>query len=84
MTSANVTQYTIRKINTKEEVGEHRQHHYCKSHWEDLLKFTPLEEHEIHSWGLDEEEEEWHDTDDNNDDLWYNLKDFLLARKIIK
>ena len=60
MTSANVTEYTIRDLSGK-EVGRHSQHHYCKSHWGDLLKYTPEENFTIQAWGLDEEEELWED-----------------------
>jgi hypothetical protein len=31
MTSANVTEYSIIKKSTGEVVGNHRQHHYCKT-----------------------------------------------------
>lgn len=58
MTSANVTEYRIEDLSGK-EVGSHSQHHYCKTHWGDLLKFTPPENFTITPHGLDEEEEEW-------------------------
>lgn len=59
MTSANVTEYTIFKDGVK--VGEHRQHCYCKTHWEKLLVFQPPEAHTIQAHGYDEEEEYWED-----------------------
>jgi hypothetical protein len=47
------------------KVGQHSQHHYCKTHWGDLLKFTPPENYTITAYGLDEEEEEWEDEPKN-------------------
>ena len=61
MTSANVTEYRIESLHTGKEVGTHSQHHYCKTHWGDLLKFLPPEDFTITPHGLDEEEEEWED-----------------------
>jgi hypothetical protein len=58
MTSANVTEYRIEDLAGK-TVGSHSQHCYCKTHWGDLLKFTPAENFIITPHGLDEEEEEW-------------------------
>lgn len=60
MTSANVTEYRIEDL-TGKVVGRHSQHAYCKTHWGDLLKFTPPENFTITPHGLDEEEEEWED-----------------------
>lgn len=60
MTSANVTNYRIEDLSGK-EMGTHSQHHYCNTHWGDLLKFTPPENYTITAYGLDEEEEEWED-----------------------
>lgn len=68
MTSANVIEYTI--THNGEEVGSHSENVMCRSHFEDLLKFVPLEEHFITSWGYDEEEEQWSDEP-------ANLLDFL-------
>ena len=59
MTSANVTEYRIESLHTGKEVGIHSQHALCKTHWGDLLKFTPPEDFTITAHGLDEEEEEW-------------------------
>jgi hypothetical protein len=61
MTSANVTQYRIERSIDGQlvTVGNHYQSHLCKTRWEELLKFTPLEDHLITPYGLDEEEEEW-------------------------
>ena len=81
MTSANVTEYWIRN-KYKERVGTHSQHHFCKTKWEKLLQFQPLEDHEIHAWGLDEEEEEWHTEDEEYNLVWHNLRDFLLVNRI--
>ncbi len=69
MTSANVTEYTIRDLDGK-KVGTHSQHAYCKTKWEKLLVFTPPENFTITPWGYDEEEEEWEGEEKN-------LKDFL-------
>jgi len=54
MTSANVTIYVIRKGG--KIVGEHSQHSYCETHWEDLFKFQPLTDHTIQWTWLDEHE----------------------------
>lgn len=59
MTSANVVEYRIfdKKDN---EVGGHRQHLMCKSHWEDLLvKYCPAGDFKIQAFGYDEEDEYW-------------------------
>lgn len=69
MTSANVTEYTIKDLSGN-KVGEHQQHYYCKTHWGDLLKFTPEENFTIQAWGYDEEEELWQKEE-------INLKTFL-------
>lgn len=60
MTSANVTEYRIEDLHGN-VVGTHSQHCYCKTHWGDLLKFTPPENYTITAHGLDEEEEVWED-----------------------
>jgi hypothetical protein len=73
MTSANVTEYTIYDKETGEEVGTHSQHWYCKTKWENLLKFQPLENYEILTWWYDEEEE-------YNEGETVNLKDFVEKR----
>jgi hypothetical protein len=75
MTSANVTNFRIRRKDTKVAVGIHRQHAYCKPRWQELLKYQPLTDFEIQPWGLDEEEEEW-------EDQWHNLRDFLLVCRV--
>jgi hypothetical protein len=56
-TSANVTVYVIYKNGVK--VGEHSQHHYCKTRWFELLKFEPVDEHTI-QWTWEDENEELH------------------------
>ncbi|HKZ43108.1 MAG TPA: hypothetical protein VJ044_19270 [Candidatus Hodarchaeales archaeon] len=57
MTSANVIEYRIKKDG--KEVGHHRENVMCTQHFEELVKFAPLEEHTITSYGYDEEEEYW-------------------------
>lgn len=69
MTSANVTNYTIRNLKG-EKVGKYQQHCYCKSKHSEILKFTPFEDYTIQTSGLDEEEEYW-------EGKVYNLRDFL-------
>lgn len=62
MTSANVTEYRIIKKETGEIAGHHRQHHYCKTRWDELVrKYYPLEDYQIQPYGYDEEEEPWED-----------------------
>jgi len=58
MTSANVTEYRIEDLSGN-QVGSHYQSCLCKTHWGDLLKFTPAEKFTITPHGLDEDEEEW-------------------------
>jgi len=60
MTSANVVEYRIEDLNGK-KVGEHYQSLLCKTHWGDLLKFTPPENFTITAHGEDEDEVEWED-----------------------
>jgi len=72
MTSANVTEYNIIYKSTGEIVGHHRQHHYCKTNWTDLLvKYTPIEKYLIQAFWYDEEEE-------YNEDEPEPLYDFLV------
>lgn len=73
MTSANVVEYTI--FNGEDEVGHYRQHMMCKSHYSELLQYTPLDQHTILAWGYDEEEEYW------SDEKPENLKTFLMKMK---
>lgn len=69
MTSANVTIYYIyNKSGTV--VGKHYQNHLCKTHWEDLNKFSPPEDYFIQATWEDEEE-------DYYEGGKINLKDFL-------
>jgi hypothetical protein len=63
MTSANVIEYTILK--NEKQVGSHRENVMCQSHYEELLKFEPLKEHTIVSYGYDEEEELWENEPEN-------------------
>lgn len=58
MTSNNVTYFRIEDLSGK-VVGEHRQHCYCKTHWDDLLVFTPPENYQIIQHGFigDDDEE---------------------------
>ncbi len=76
MTSANTVHYTIRDYSGK-IVGEHSWNFYCKTRWEELLRFSPPENFEIQQWGYDEEEEYWEEEP-------RNLREFLLATKTIK
>ena len=64
MTSANVIEYTIYK--NGEEVGSFRKHLMTTYPlYSDLLKYQPLNEHEILAWGYDEDEEYWEDEPQN-------------------
>lgn len=69
-TSANVIEYRVMTLDGR-NVGLHRQHLLCKEHWEDLIKFQPLENHTIQAYGYDEEDEYW-----ESEDI-HNLKEFL-------
>jgi hypothetical protein len=55
MTSANVTNYTIRN-EEGEIVGTHRQHALCHTRWHRLWKFTPWTKHTITAHWEDEHE----------------------------
>jgi len=72
MTSANVTNYRIEK--NGKEVGNHRQHHMCHTHWHRLYKFMPHSQYTITAWWLDEEEE-YHESEPQN------LMNFLRERQ---
>tara|TARA_R110000772_G_scaffold95789_1_gene194131 strand:- start:4726 stop:4986 length:261 start_codon:yes stop_codon:yes gene_type:complete len=73
MTSANVVEYRIEK--NHENVGNFRKNMMCRlPEYSDLLKYQPLNEHNITPWGYDEEEEYW-----ENDTV--NLETYL--RKMI-
>jgi len=76
VTSANVIEYVIQDA-TGQKVGEHRQHQLCKTHWDKLLVFEPLEQHTITPQGYDEEEEFW-----EGDPM--NLREFLIKVRAIK
>ncbi len=69
MTSANVINYLIRNKDGT-IVETHRQHLLCKTHWGDLLKFTPPEDFTITSTWLDEDERYFQDEP-------RNLKNFI-------
>lgn len=60
MTSANVTYYRILDKSGK-EIGEHSHSHYCKFRWLGLLKYIPLEDHQIQAYWYDEDEEYYED-----------------------
>ena len=75
MTSTHITNFEIRRKDTWEVVGSHRQNYLCKAHWEDLLKFQPTADFEIQAWGYDEDEDFW-------EGEWQDLCDFLLACKV--
>jgi hypothetical protein len=53
-TSANVTEFTIRRDGIK--VGEHREHALCKYFYHELLKYQPATEFTIQSHWPDEDE----------------------------
>jgi hypothetical protein len=72
MTSENITEYRIEKDG--KQVGHHREHAYCNSHYEVLLKFQPLKDFTIQPHVYDEEDEYW-----EGDKI--NLEDYL--RKLI-
>ena len=70
-TSANVVEY---KITLEDEVvGTHRQHCLCKTHWDELCKFTPLNKHKIQAFGYDEEEAYGENDSENLEDFLFNL-----------
>jgi hypothetical protein len=75
MTSANVTEYTIRDKDGN-KVGKHYQNCLCKTKWHELLKFTPLEDHTITAWGYDEDEELWEDEPVNLLTFLRNFREF--------
>ena len=77
MTSSNVTHFTIYEKSSGKECGKHSQSHYCKTHWEDLLKYDPSENYMILPWWEDEEEE-------YHEGRIENLKDFLIEVLKIK
>lgn len=56
-TSANVTEYTIRRNN--KIVGNHSQHHLCKYSHHELLAFTPPSDFTIQASWTDEDEVEY-------------------------
>lgn len=69
-TSANVIEFTIYKDG--ESVGNFRKHMLTRlPDYADLLEYQPLNEHQILSWGYDEEDEYW------EDDEMDNLEEFL-------
>ena len=69
MTSVNTVEYLIRDSEGK-HVGTHHQNIYCKTHWGDLLKYTPYENFTITHSGHDESEMYWEDEP-------INLKKFI-------
>jgi len=78
-TSANVIEYRIRK--NSEIVGYHRENIMCKNHFEDLLKYKPLNKHRIQSFGYDEDEEYWEGKSIN---LEKYLKNLIPLNSIIR
>lgn len=74
MTSANVIEFRIEK--NGKHVGHHREHLMCKSHYEELLKFQPLNNHTITPYGYDEDEEYWESETEN-------LNTFITKRCLI-
>lgn len=71
-TSANVVKYRILKDG--KEVGEHRQHILCKTNWDSLCAFVPLDKYTIIEYGLDENEASW-----QNDEVPLNKFLFRIA-----
>ncbi len=69
MTSANVSEFIIYDKDGN-SVGRHRQNWLCKTSFNLLLKFQPLEDHEILEFWYDEDEE-YHEGEK------INLKQFL-------
>jgi hypothetical protein len=73
-TSANVIEFTIFK--NEVPVGSFRKHLMCiLPKYSELLKYQPLSEHTILTWGYDEEEEYW-----ESDGGPENLEDFLKRK----
>jgi len=59
-TSANVIDYKIIDSDCN-EVGNHHYHVLCKTHWDKLLKFVPMENYRIYRTYYDEDEEYFED-----------------------
>ena len=79
-TSANVIEYCIEKDG--KVVGNFRKHMMCKlPDYADLLKYQPLNEHIITSWGYDEEDEMCEDKPRN---LEVFLKKMMPYNKVIR
>ena len=74
MTSANVTEYRI--LNSAGDVVG--QHHYCKTKWDELLEYHPLEDHKIQAFGYDEEEEYWESEVEDLYDFLVNVREIQL------
>lgn len=69
MTSANVVEYRIEKEG--KQVGHFRKNLMCRlPEYSDLLKYQPLNEHQITAYGYDEDEDYWEDDS-------VNLEEFL-------
>lgn len=73
MTSANVTEYAI--FHNGIQVANHRQNWLCRTHWQDLERFSPPENFEIMPYGLDEEEEYWELSRTNLKEFLDKIKD---------
>lgn len=79
-TSANVIEYTIYKDG--KSVGRFSKNVLCKyPDCAELLKYQPLNEHQILCWGYDEEEELWEEDVEN---LESYLKKMIHYNKYIK
>lgn len=81
-TSANVVEYRITKDN--EEVGTHRQNILCKTNWDELCQFLPLDEHMIQAYGLDEYEAPWEGELKNLEQFlidWANMRMLELTER---
>jgi len=75
-TSANVIEYSIYKGDS--EIGNFRVNVMCRfPDYAELLKYQPLSEYMIQSWGYDEEEDEWSNEPEK-------LEDFLKGMKTNK
>ena len=78
-TSANVIEYRIEKDGI--QVGNYRQNVMCKSRYEELLKYEPLQDHTITPYGYDEEEDYWEDDTQN---LKTYLEKLSRTNKVIR
>lgn len=79
-TSANVIEYRIEKDD--EQIGNFRKNIMCNlPDYSDLLKYQPLNKHEITPYGYDEEDEYWEGEKIN---LEVYLRKMIPMNKIIR